>query len=145
MRLALILAAAIALPAAAHAQSRDESGLDGGAYDDRGVDRYDRTPDWNYRASEAPARGAYYDGGRYGTSGIGGRGGGRLDPWLSVTTEGKSLVLARWDRDGDGRIGRRAAREANDWFRRYADTDRDRRLTDAEIRTALVTVGRAKR
>lgn len=145
MRLAFFLALSAFVVAPASAQSRDESRLDNGAFDDRGVDRYDRTPDWNYRNAEAPARGAYYDGGRYGAGGIGGRGADRLDPWLSVTTEGKRYVLATWDSDGDGRIGKRAARRANAWFRQYADTDGDRRLTDGEIRMALVAVERDRR
>lgn len=94
-----------------------------------------------YYDREAP--GADYDGGRYGprgVGGIGGSGGGELDPWLSETAEGERFVLHVFDTDRDGRIKASAANRANTWFRRYADTNRDMRLTDAEIRIALVTV-----
>ncbi len=39
-------------------------------FDDRGVDRHDRTPDWKYRRGEAAGKGAYYDAGRYGPRGL---------------------------------------------------------------------------
>lgn len=146
MRLALILLAAIAgLTAAAPANAQMRGGDDG--FDDRGYDRNDRAPDWNYRRgeSEGKGKGAYYDGGRYGPAGIGGTGGDRLDAWLVDTDEGRSFVLRLYDKDGDGRIKAGAANRANIWFRRYADTDRNLRLTDAEIRIALVTVEKALR
>ena len=70
---------------------------------------------------------------------FGGSGGELLDPWLACTGEGEDLVRAKFDRDHDGRIGRKTADRANVWFRRHADTDRNMRLTDPEIKAALVT------
>lgn len=132
MRLALALIAALAVAAPAAGQRYDEG------FDDRGYDREDRTPDWKYRDGESEGKGAYYDGGRYGPRGIGGAGGNRLDPWLSDTKGGERFVRLKFERAG--RIRAATARRANIWFRRYADTNRDLRLTDPEIRIALVTV-----
>lgn len=67
-----------------------------------------------------------------------GSGGARLDPWLACTREGQGIVRRGFDRDGDRRIGAATAERANIWFRRHADTDRDLRLTDPEVRAALV-------
>ena len=67
-----------------------------------------------------------------------GSGGALLDPWLACTGEGEDLVRAMFDGDHDGRIGRKTADRANIWFRRHADTDRNMRLTDPEIKAALV-------
>jgi hypothetical protein len=39
---------------------------------------------------------------------------------------------------GEGFVSEDVAHRANIWFRRYADEDRDMRITDPEIRTALV-------
>ena len=61
-----------------------------------------------------------------------------LDPWLAETDEGREIVALRFD----GARDPQAAQEANIWFRRYADTDNDLRLTDAEIRLALVQASR---
>lgn len=103
--------------------------------DDRGYGRY----------------GGYaYDGRDYQRIGndcgaFGGSGGDRLDPWLACTQEGRQIVRTRFDGDDDARIGARTADEANIWFRRHADTDRDMRLTDPEIRAALVNVSRYDR
>ncbi|MGF1550579.1 MAG: hypothetical protein ACFBQW_08660 [Sphingomonadaceae bacterium] len=58
---------------------------------------------------------------------------GALDPWLSETEEGREIVARRF---GEG-LSREERRRANIWFRRYADSDDDLRLTDAEIRVAL--------
>ena len=71
-----------------------------------------------------------------------GSGGDMLDPWLACTREGQEFVRGRFDTDEDRRIGRRGADRANIWFRRHADTNRDMRLTDAEIRAALVNAAR---
>ena len=71
-----------------------------------------------------------------------GRGGRLLDPWLACTREGQDIVRYRFDGDDDARIGRETADRANIWFRRHADTNRDRRLTDGEIRAALVNAAR---
>jgi hypothetical protein len=69
-----------------------------------------------------------------------GAGGDMLDPWLACTDEGRDLVRTLFDRDG--RLDAGTADEANIWFRRYADRDRDLCLTDPEIRAALVTHAR---
>lgn len=84
----------------------------------------------------------YYAGGSYGRRGIGGTGAKDLDPWLSGTRAGTVLVLARFDRNYNGEIGSGRAGEANRWFRRYADTNRDLRLTDEEIGIGLDRVMR---
>lgn len=60
-----------------------------------------------------------------------------LDPWLGLTAEGRRVVGLGFDPRGDGRISEQNARRANAWFRRFADHDRDLRLTDVEIRAAL--------
>ena len=62
----------------------------------------------------------------------------RLDPWLALTPEGRDIVSLGFDTDDDGWIAEDTAERANVWFRRYADTDADMRLTDPEIRVALV-------
>jgi hypothetical protein len=94
------------------------------------------------------------DGGRYGgydyvgsdyerlgnDCGFGGPGGDVLDPWLACTDEGRDLVRTMFSRNV--RIDADTADEANIWFRRYADHDRDLCLTDPEIRAALVTHAR---
>ena len=67
-----------------------------------------------------------------------GRGADKLDPWLSETREGQQFVLDHYALGPDGEISDAEADSANVFFRRWADTDRDYRLTDAEIRTALV-------
>jgi hypothetical protein len=87
-----------------------------------------------------------YDGGAYDRIGndcdfFRGRGGSMLDPWLACTLEGQDLVRMGYDRDGNRRIGADKADRANIWFRRHADTNRDMRLTDAEIRIALASAG----
>lgn len=68
---------------------------------------------------------------------IGGAGGETLDPWLACTREGRALLRGRFDSDGDARLTRETADRANIWFRRLADSNRDMRLTDSEIRRAL--------
>lgn len=73
---------------------------------------------------------------------FGGSGGPVLDPWLACTREGQGIVALGFDSDRDRRISRATAERANIGFRRHADRDRDMRLTDAEIRAALVEVGR---
>lgn len=83
-----------------------------------------------------------YGGGRYGLRGLGGTGVSQLDPWLAGTPEGQRLVLARFDHNANGQIGGDRAREANRWFRRFADRNRDHRLTDREIELGLGRVGR---
>lgn len=139
MRLALALIAALAVATPAAAQRYDEG------FDDRGYDRNDRTPDWNYRNGESEGKGAYYDGGRYGPRGTGGIGVNRLDPWLSDTPVGGRFVRLMAGRERDGRIHAATVRRANTWFRRYADADRNLRPSDAEITTALMTIDKSAR
>lgn len=67
-----------------------------------------------------------------------GNGARHLDPWLSQTREGQLFVLDHYAVGPNYEIGRPEAESANIFFRRWADTDRDYRLTDPEIRTALV-------
>jgi hypothetical protein len=101
----------------------------------------------------AHGRAYAYDGHRYGDYRYDGRlysgwsrtsesftGGGALllDPWLAQTRQGHALVSARFDQDHSGRLDADTAHRANAWFRRHADRDRDLRLTDEEIRSALV-------
>jgi hypothetical protein len=62
-------------------------------------------------------------------------GGMVLDPWLAHTPEGRDIVATGFSA---GPISADRAHRANIWFRRYADTDRNLRLTDEEIRVALV-------
>ncbi|HEY0148593.1 MAG TPA: hypothetical protein VGB70_06270 [Allosphingosinicella sp.] len=73
---------------------------------------------------------------------FGGSGGRALDPWLACTAEGQGIVRRGFDSDGDRRISSRTAERANIWFRRHADTNRDMRLTDPEVRAALVNAER---
>lgn len=61
----------------------------------------------------------------------------RLDPWLADIWEGRKFVrdhyrVTRWNT-----IDEDDAENANVFFRRWADHDRDYRLTDTEIHTAL--------
>jgi hypothetical protein len=84
---------------------------------------------------------AAYAGGYYGSQGVGGTGANDLDPWLRDTPEGQRLVLVRFDHNRNGEIGSDRAGEANRWFRRFADKDRDLKLTDAEIARGLRDLG----
>ena len=61
-----------------------------------------------------------------------------LDPWLRETREGQAVVTLGFNEAIEGVISEPVAQRANAWFRRYADQNCDMRLTDAEIRTALV-------
>ncbi len=90
-----------------------------------------------------------YDGRDYGRSrwaggaaGFGGRGAHVLDPWLASTPEGQQVVTLGFDDNDNGRVSEETAHRANVWFRGYADTDRDMRLTDEEIRIGLVQAAR---
>jgi len=58
----------------------------------------------------------------------------RLDPWLEDTREGEQIVGRALGRD----FHPDAVRDLNIRFRHFADTDRNLRLTDEEIRLALV-------
>ena len=86
-----------------------------------------------------------YAGGDFDRSGndcgvFGGSGGARLDPWLACTPEGQNIVRNGFS--SGRRLSARTATRANVWFRRYADSNRDMRLTDPEVRTALVNAER---
>ncbi|MGZ8283885.1 MAG: hypothetical protein ACXWUN_13170 [Allosphingosinicella sp.] len=62
-----------------------------------------------------------------------------LDPWLAETVEGRTVVTLGFNSAAEGVISEDVAHRANIWFRRYADENRDMRITDGEIRTALVS------
>jgi hypothetical protein len=61
-----------------------------------------------------------------------------LDPWLRGTREGQAVVTLGFREAAGGFVSEDVAHRANIWFRRYADENRDMRITDPEIRTALV-------
>lgn len=61
-----------------------------------------------------------------------------LDPWLKETEEGRAVVTLGFHAASRGEVSEDVAHRANIWFRRYADGDHDMRITDPEIRTALV-------
>ncbi len=98
-------------------------------------------------------RDGYYDRDYYGGNGYRGNGDyGRrspsdfrfhsredLDPWLNDTEWGRRFVRDNF-RVRRNEMSRREAIRANIAFRRWADTDHDYRLTDDEIRTALVHI-----
>jgi hypothetical protein len=108
---AIILLAALALSACAH------------GYDDDYA--YDGT-DW------LESRGPY-------VGELRGPGVATLDPWLRETEEGRAVVTLGFQEAARGVVSEDVAHRANIWFRRYADENRDMKITDPEIRTALVT------
>ena len=61
-----------------------------------------------------------------------------LDPWLRETREGRAVVTLGFREAARGFVSEDVAHRANIWFRRYADENSDMRITDPEIRTALV-------
>ena len=61
-----------------------------------------------------------------------------LDPWLRETREGRAIVTLGFSDAAEGFVSEDTAHRANIWFRRYADENCDMRITDPEIRTALV-------
>lgn len=65
-----------------------------------------------------------------------------LDPWLAETREGSVILRSGWESARGGFVDPDVAERANAWFRRYADSDRDWCLTDAEIRAALAWAAR---
>jgi len=132
MRHIVLALALLASPAAAQ-------DFPDGPYDVPGVDDRDRADRYRDAAIETVGeRQPSYYGNRY--MRVGGQGASNLDPWLAATDEGRQWVLQRYDRRGDGRVNGRTARRANNDFRVWADSDRDLRLTDEEIRTALATI-----
>lgn len=62
-----------------------------------------------------------------------------LDPWLRETAEGRAIVTLGFHAAAEGFVSEAIADRANIWFRHYADSDGDMRITDPEIRTALVS------
>ena len=66
-----------------------------------------------------------------------------LDPWLKETAEGRAVVTLGFNEAAEGFVSEEIAHRANIWFRRYADENRDMRITDPEIRTALVAAAGA--
>ncbi|MBV9881773.1 MAG: hypothetical protein JO276_02055 [Sphingomonadaceae bacterium] len=66
----------------------------------------------------------------------------QLDDWLKDTPEGRAIVTLGFSDAANGVISEETADRANIWFRRYADTNHDMTITDAEIRTALVAASR---
>lgn len=61
-----------------------------------------------------------------------------LDPWLLETREGRAIVTMGFMDAAEGFVSEDTAHRVNIWFRRYADENRDMRITDPEIRIALV-------
>ncbi|WP_114951162.1 hypothetical protein [Sphingosinicella terrae] len=97
-----------------------------------------------YHGGGGPYGGYAYDGGdwagerrAYGGD-LRGPGVPLLDPWLTETEEGRAIVTVGFYDSAEGFVSEEIAHRANIWFRRYADHDRDMRITDPEIRTALV-------
>jgi hypothetical protein len=82
--------------------------------------------------------GAAYSGWSRAPEAFTGAGAPLLDPWLVQTGEGRAVIARQFDDGRPGRISTEAAHRANAWFRRYADRDQDLRLTDKEIRAALL-------
>ena len=60
-----------------------------------------------------------------------------LDRWLLETREGREIVTLGFSDAVDGEVSEDVAHRANIWFRRHADSNRDMRITDPEIRAAL--------
>ena len=83
------------------------------------------------------------DGWDEGSMRLGGPGSDILDPWLALTSEGRDILARGFNAGPDGSISEDMAHRANVWFRRYADSDRDLRLTDEEIRLALAHAARS--
>ena len=99
---------------------------------------YDGRPHHGRHGGYAYA-GGEWDGPRGAYAGdLDGPGVSMLDPWLRETREGRAIVTLGFRDAARGYISDDVAHRANIWFRRYADHDRDMRITDPEIRTALV-------
>ena len=61
-----------------------------------------------------------------------------LIPGSPETREGVTMVSLGFRDAAEGEVSEDVAHRANIWFRRYADSNRDMRITDDEIRIALV-------
>jgi hypothetical protein len=112
---------------------------DGYGHDGYGHDGYGRGGYGGY-GYEGVDYGPHHRGGHQGR--LTGPGAAVLDPWLSGTEEGTIIVTTGWGSARQGFVSRDVARRANVWFRRYADANRNRRLTDREIRLALIQASR---
>ena len=112
MRAFILLAAAFGGLGASGCATYDDYGYDGG--------------DW------AGPREAY-------AGDLDGPGVSLLDPWLLETAEGRTIVTVGFREAANGYVSEDVAHRAKIWFRRYADYDRDMRITDLEIRNALVS------
>jgi hypothetical protein len=95
--------------------------------------------DYAYRYGDYRYEGAAYDPGRWDEARMRVQGPGApiLDPWLALTSEGRDIVAQGFNVGPEGFVSAEMADRANIWFRRYADSNRDMRLTDEEIRVAL--------
>ena len=82
--------------------------------------------------------GAAWDGARPEVEDLRGPGVAILDRWLAETREGRAIVTLGFRDAATGEVSEDVAHRANIWFRRYADSNRDMRITDEEIRIALV-------
>lgn len=123
MRRAIITAglAALALGACAHDPY-------GGRFDDRRHGNYAYDGEhWRDRGTRMPYEGE-----------LTGPGLAILDPWLLETREGRAVVTLGFSDAAEGFVSEDTAHRANIWFRRYADENGDMRITDPEIRIALV-------
>ena len=89
----------------------------------------DRYGDYSYDGDDFDRRGGHGD--------FRGPGAEVLDPWLAETREGWFIVTRGFSEAAEGFVSDEIAVRANTWFRRFADADRDMRLTDEEIRRAL--------
>ncbi len=94
--------------------------------------------DYAYQGDEWGDRGAY-------AGPLVGPGVTLLDPWLLETPEGQDIVTTGFRDAREGFVDEQLADRVNIWFRRYADTNRDMRLTDPEIRVALVQASQGGR
>lgn len=110
-------------------------------YDDYGA-RYG--PPGGSRYGDFMYDGSAYDRGAWeeGSMRLGGPGAHILDPWLALTSEGRDILALGFNAGANGSISEEMADRANVWFRRFADNDRDMRLTDEEIRLALAHAAR---
>jgi len=88
--------------------------------------------DYAYGGSEWAGEAAPYEGA------LRGEGLALLDRWLADTREGRAIVTLGFRDAAEGEVSEDVAHRANIWFRRYADSNRDMRITDEEIRIALV-------
>ena len=117
-------------------------GYSQGGYD-RGSGRHHGSYGHDYRDGNG-YRGNHGYADRY-ASNFTGPGADNLDPWLAETREGQQFVRDNYAVGPRGEISNGVATSVNRFFRRWADTNRDYQLTDAEIRTALVHTGNGYR